>query len=334
MARFDPFHKTLRLSALKDSVVVLSGGATGIGAATVRDFYSRGAKVVFGDVNSEAAEALVGSTSPEKVHYIKTDVTSYKEVRNLFQFALSRYGHVDHAIANAGILEQPGWFKRHTTIEELAEQPSTITLDVNLTGVVFFAHLALASLSQDNGGGMKDKTLTLISSHGGFKETPGMFLYSTAKHAVIGLMRSLRPYVTRSFPGVRVNAVCPSMTITGMVDGVKGDWQQGNLPVNQPEDIAHTLIGIAAACPGSDAMWYDERESPGLHARESVGSTNWDNKLQRGIHGRAIYVLGAKCYDIEEGLDKTEPIWLGKEASQTVKAAQQSLGVGDNWIEK
>lgn len=334
MARFDPCHETLRLSALKDSVVVLSGGATGIGAATVRDFFSRGANVIFGDVKSEAAEAVVKSTSPERVHYIKTDVRSYKEVQTLFQFAVSRYGHIDHAIANAGVLEQPGWFDPRTSIEDMAEHPSTLTLDVNLTGVIFFSHLAVSYLAQGNDGGIRDKSLTLLSSHGGFKETPGMFLYSTAKHAVIGLMRSLRPYVTHSFPGIRVNAVCPSMTLTIMVDGIKEDWRDKSLPINRPEDIASVLVGTAAAGPGTDAMWYDEQESPNLHANESVGSTDWDNKLQRGLHGRALYVLGAQCYDIEEGLDKTEPIWLGKEASKKVIVAQQSLGVGDKWIEK
>lgn len=145
-------------------------------------------------------------------------------------------------------------------------------------------------------------------------------------------MRSLRPYVTHKFPGVRVNAVCPSMTLTNMVDGVVGDWQKKNLPVNLPQDIASVLVGIAAAGPGSDAMWYDEQESPGLRARESVGSTDWDNKLQAGLHGRALFVLGRKYYDIEEGLEKTEPIWLGKEASKNVKGAQESLGLGDKWI--
>ncbi|KAE8381781.1 putative 3-hydroxyacyl-CoA dehydrogenase [Aspergillus bertholletiae] len=308
MARFDPNHKTLHLSALEDAVVVLSGGSTGIGASTVRELFFRGANVIFGDVNDAAAEEVIISTSPEKVHYVKTDVRCYEDVRKLFQFALSRYGRVDHAIANAGVLERPGWFDPQNSLDDLAKEPSTFTLDVNLTGVVFFTHLALAYLSQNNDDGAVDKSLTLLSSHGGFKETPGMFLYSTAKHAVIGLMRSLRPYVANTFPGVRVNAVCPSMTRTNMVDGVVGDWQKGDLPVNGPEDIASVLVAIAAAGP------------------------DWDNKLQRGLHGRAIYVLGGQSYDIEEGLDKTEPIWLGKDASAKVKLAQQSLGVGDKWI--
>lgn len=176
MARFDPNHKTLRLSALENSVVVLSGGATGIGAATVQDLFSRGAIVVFGDVNSAAAEAVVKSTSPERVHYVKTDVRSYEQVRNLFQFALTRYGRVDHAIANAGVLEHPGWFDPQASIEDTAKQPNTFTLDVNLVGVIFFSHLAVSYLPQGNEGGIRDKSLTLLSSHAGFKETPGMML--------------------------------------------------------------------------------------------------------------------------------------------------------------
>lgn len=82
-------------------MVVYTGGSTGIGAATVKFLSQSSAKVVIGDINAEAAEALCkecpGST------FVKTDVTHYDEIYNLFKKAHDKYGRIDHAVCCAGI---------------------------------------------------------------------------------------------------------------------------------------------------------------------------------------------------------------------------------------
>jgi NAD(P)-dependent dehydrogenase (short-subunit alcohol dehydrogenase family) len=108
MARFDPSHASLDYTRFKASAVVLTGGASGIGAATVRLLHEHGAIVVFGDVDSTKAESLISSLPSASIDFVRTDVTSYSDNLNLFELALSKYGHVDHAIANAGLIEQPG----------------------------------------------------------------------------------------------------------------------------------------------------------------------------------------------------------------------------------
>jgi NAD(P)-dependent dehydrogenase (short-subunit alcohol dehydrogenase family) len=102
MAQFIP--KDSAFARLKDSVVVISGGATGIGAATVKLLANHGAKIVVGDVNVDAAKELAKAAPNLEIR--QCDVSKYDEVYALFRFAYDKYGHVDHAFSCAGVLEQ------------------------------------------------------------------------------------------------------------------------------------------------------------------------------------------------------------------------------------
>jgi NAD(P)-dependent dehydrogenase (short-subunit alcohol dehydrogenase family) len=136
MARFDPKHHSLNFSALKDAVVIITGGATGMGREAVRLFSTHGSKVNFGDNNREEAQKLCSSLASDSVHLIPMDARRYQDNLRLFKFAMSEYGRVDHAIANAGIMERCGWFDAGLTLDDLENCPDTSTLDVNLTGPV------------------------------------------------------------------------------------------------------------------------------------------------------------------------------------------------------
>jgi NAD(P)-dependent dehydrogenase (short-subunit alcohol dehydrogenase family) len=87
-------------------VVVLTGCANGIGAATVKLFHSKDAKIVFGEVNVAGAEEVIKQTPSESVHFQKCDAGDYGDNLALFKTALQKYGHIDHAVANAGIIKQ------------------------------------------------------------------------------------------------------------------------------------------------------------------------------------------------------------------------------------
>ena len=190
---------------LKDKVVVVSGGALGVGASLVRLLHSAGAHVVFGDVLDEPGTNLakeLSSNAESNVKYVHCDVTSYDQNLRLFDTALEISGRIDHAVANAGLGEQGSMFDPDLTLESVREEPkqSMKVVDVNLKGPLYFARLASVYLRQSGSGSDKsssdksssDKSLTLVSSVAGFREDPGLNVYVPSKHGVLGMMRVLR----------------------------------------------------------------------------------------------------------------------------------------------
>ena len=222
MTHFDPSNSSLL--DLSDSVCVLTGGSTGIGAAVVSLLASQGANVVFGDVASPSDDLKKLS----RVTYVPCDVRKYQDIVKLFDTALDKHGRVDHAMANAGIVERGGWFDPSSGIEGVRKgSPESLVMEVNSQGVMWFAQVAVQYLSHDvkREDGYKNKSLTLTASIASWLETPGLFAYQCSKHSVLGLMRTLRLYLSGAFAqvegGIRVNSISPSMTDTQMVDGIR-----------------------------------------------------------------------------------------------------------------
>ncbi|MCJ1322575.1 hypothetical protein MMC15_007924, partial [Xylographa vitiligo] len=286
MSRFAPSQESL--ASLRGKVVVLTGGANGIGAATVRLLFEAGASVVFGDMDTKNGELLVEELRSQEVLFIMTDVSKYEDNLTLFKTAYKAFGKVDHAMSIAGIVEQGNWFDPALTIESV---PTKAVLDVNLLGVLYFARIASVYLRQNRQEG-EDKSLTLLSSVAGFKESPGLFVYQAAKHGVLGLMRTLRPYLPAAC-AIRVNAICPWMTATAIVAGIEAEWYAANLPVNQPAHIATVIVDVARSA---------------------------------GLNGKAMYVEGGRAWEVEDNLARLEPQWMGEEPSRTLALGQELLG--------
>lgn len=295
MSQFHPDKS--QFSKLKGKVVVLTGGAAGIGASTVRYLHQAGALVVFGDVQDDAAESLLFSLSnPSTITYIHTDVTKYAENIKLFKTALEKHGRVDHACPLAGVIESGKWFDPSLTIESVEKEESRTTIDVNLIGTAMFARIAVVYLRHGKQDG-EDKSLTLISSAAGFRESPGIPLYQCSKHGVMGLMRSLRKQLYRGF-GIRINCVNPGMTDTQMTRSIVQSFRTANQPVNTADDVAETILG---------------------------------EMTTEGFYGKAVYVEGGKGWEIEEGLDRTMPQWVGEEPARRIKEVLAVVGTGDAW---
>lgn len=178
MAHFVPAKATF--SRLKDSIVCISGGATGIGAAVVKILASSGAKVVVGDINSEAAEQL--SKDNTGVSHVRCDVTKYEDIYKLFRTAYDKHGRVDHAVSCAGIFEVGNWYDPELTVDTVKDHSGdTKTLDVNVIGSLHFARVASVFLrtgrQQD-----QDRSLLLLSSVNAWRDSPGLFLYQVCSH--------------------------------------------------------------------------------------------------------------------------------------------------------
>ncbi|TKA69825.1 hypothetical protein B0A55_07502 [Friedmanniomyces simplex] len=293
---------------LEGKVVVLTGGALGVGSCIVRLLHTAGAHVFFGDILAEPGRALERELSKAnaKVHFVHCDVTSYADNLALFDAAYTSCGRVDHAIANAGLGEQGNMFDPDLTLESVKEEPkkSMSLVDVNLKGPLYFARVASAYLKQPdvNGKGATaaaDKSLTLVSSVAGFREDPGLYVYIASKHGVLGLMRALRGPLLRSQPHpIRTNAICPWMTRTRLVAGIDKIWAEAGLPSNEPEDVARVIVGVLA-----------------------------DGQ----VNGGTMYIEGGRGWNVEEGLLKTRREWLGEERERQLDRGSEMMGGGEHW---
>ena len=132
-----------------------------------------------------------GSDSTSPPVFVKMDVSKYDDNIRLFRTALETYGRVDHAIACAGVLERGKWFDPGLTVDTIEKPETETTIAINLLGTVYFARIAAVYLRHGREEG-QDKSLTLISSAAGFRDSPGLFMYQVTKHGVMGLLRTLR----------------------------------------------------------------------------------------------------------------------------------------------
>ena len=221
---------------LKDSVIVITGGANGIGASTVRLLVDAGAKVVIGDYDSKAGENLVSSFNSNQPTFVKVDVSKYEDNIKLFKTALEKHGRVDHAVACAGIIERGKWFDPELTVETVEKPETNQVIEINLLGVVYFARIAVVYL-RHNKGKDDDKSLTLISSAAGFRDSPGLFMYQCSKHGVMGLLRTTRKVINER-DGIRINAICPGIVDSNMTVSIIDSFKETGQAINMPEDVA------------------------------------------------------------------------------------------------
>lgn len=301
MSQFPHFPNTERFSALKGKVVVVTGGASGIGAQLVRVLYLHGANVIFGDINQQLGEAFVKtllsddqpSSTKGEVMFILCDVCDYKHMYNLFRAAGDKYDHVDHAVFCAGVVESmtSSYFGPDLTIDTVGQDPGdTRAIDVNFLAACAFARISLPFLRSRNSP--SDSSLTFLSSVTGFRDAPGMFLYQTSKQAILGLMRAMRASIFAR-DGIRINAVCPGMTespmttASGLIDLFKN-----RTPQSQAESPSHYQSSMAVA--------------------EHITSVI----LSEGLNGKSIYVEEGKGWDFEDGLIREMPRWLGEEPTR------------------
>ncbi|KAF2217799.1 hypothetical protein CERZMDRAFT_92446 [Cercospora zeae-maydis SCOH1-5] len=291
MAEFVP-DETL-FTQLKDKVVVITGGATGIGAATVKLLTKHEAFIVMGDVNVEAATQLLEHLS-QNLTFVRTDVSDYSQIYTLCEQAFQKYGRIDHAISCAGIFEQGNWFDAVLDIESVKQPGSTKVLDVNLLGTLHFARIASVFLREGERASGSNTSLTLLSSVNAFRDSPGLFLYQMSKHAVQGLLRSTRKTLLER-DGIRVNAVCPGVTDTAMTTGIIGAFKDNNLFWQPPESVAKIILGLV---------------------------TN------KAVAGKAVYVEGGDGWEFEDSLYAAQPQWLGEEAARRLRVNSEAVQRG------
>ncbi|CAK7236797.1 hypothetical protein SCUCBS95973_009731 [Sporothrix curviconia] len=278
----------------KDKVVVLTGGATGIGAATVRKLHGLGAFVNFLDVDRKNAEALVqglGGSNP--VRFYPGSVSVWADQVRFFEGVVAQYGRVDIVLANAGIMSA-GEPLLADTLDDAGhlKEPSLGVLDVTLRGVILTSKLAIHTFRKQKSPG----SLVITGSAASYVDAPGLPLYGVAKHGVLGLMRSLRDDIAAEPTNIRVNLVAPSFVDTPFTAHALATWKKNNLPINQASDIAKALLFLA---------------------------------LNQEYNGRSIYVTGGIFAEIEGPIEATRPTWLGKQNEEWYQQRKATARLAD-----
>src|SRR5580698_4152046 len=200
-----------RSVAMSNSVVLITGALTGIGRAAAVAFAKHGAKVVVAGRHDEAGNALAKELRSlgTEAEFINADVRKEEDVRNMVDRTVARFGRLDVAVNNAATEGQVG------PITDQTAESFAATFDTNVLGVVLsMKHEVRAMQAQGHGN------IVNISSTYGHEGAAFASIYVGAKHAVEGITKSVALEVAKS--GIRVNAVAPGPTDTGMLSRFTG----------------------------------------------------------------------------------------------------------------
>lgn len=224
-------------------VVLITGALTGIGRATAVAFAREGAQLVVSGRRETEGQALAKELRGLGVEaeFVKADVRKEEDVRNLVNKTVERFGRLDVAVNNAGTEGQTG------PLTEQSAETYAATFDTNVLGVVLsLKHELRAMYAQKQG------SIINVSSLAGQRGFAGAAIYVASKHAVEGLTKSAA--LEAAAAGVRVNAVAPGPTETGMLNRFTGSEENKNLflqriPLQRAgsvNEIAQTILFLAS----------------------------------------------------------------------------------------
>lgn len=224
-------------------VALVTGGNSGIGKATAIKFAEQGAKVVIAARRVDQGNAVVEEIERAggEAMFVQTDVAAAGDVRNVLTQTVARFGRLDFAFNNAGILQD------HSLVHETADDIWNLGIAVNLTGTFQCMKAELAQMLKQGSG-----VIINDSSAGGLRGTQGRSSYIAAKHGVIGLTKAAALEYVRS--GIRVNAICPGFIDTPMTASFYGDHEgRDRIASNQapgrhgePEEVAAVVTWLCS----------------------------------------------------------------------------------------
>ena len=218
---------------VRDKVVLVTGGASGIGFATAELLTTNGARLVLADhdrATGERASATLGAV------FMHLDVRDPAQWRDVCERVARDHGRLDVVYLNAGV-NCPS-----RSIAEVSVEDLTRTVETNLYGIVYGVHSCLRLL-EANGG-----AIVVTASIAGLRRSEADPIYAMTKHGVIGLMRSLATQLAER--NITINAVCPTVTDTPMVRGnaeFRREFEPLGIPMLEPAAVAHAVLGILAS---------------------------------------------------------------------------------------
>ena len=218
------------MNTLEGKRTIVTGGASGIGYATVQALAGAGARPIILDRDTRAGEQAAATLGVPFIEFDVTDAAAWIDLAGRLD---ADYGGLDIAFLNAGVRGGP------RLIEELTPDQLTRVLNVNLAGVTYGIRYCLDLLSRRGGA------IVVTASIAGMRPSYADPVYGMTKHGVIGLMRSLAPQLAER--NISINAVCPSVTDTPMVrsnEEIVEHFESNSLPMLEPADIAHAVLSL------------------------------------------------------------------------------------------
>ena len=231
---------------MKDKVVLVTGGAAGIGKATALRFAEEGANVIICDVNETLGQETVQQLGADAAFY-KVNVASRDEVQKWIAAVVAKYGRIDVLVNNAGVLRdgQLIKFKDGELVGQMSEADFDLVISVNLKGV-FNCTQAAAAVMATQGSGVILNASSVVGLDGNFGQTN----YVATKSGVIGMTKVWARELGKF--GIRVNAVAPGFISTDMINAMPEKVLEGmksRTPLRrlgEPRDIANAYLFLAS----------------------------------------------------------------------------------------
>ena len=231
-------------NAMRGKVALVTGASSGIGRATAIAFSAAGATVVVSDVDRPGGEETVSliENAGGTATFIHADVSEAADVEALISGIVASHGQLDYAFNNAGIEG------RQASIAEATEENWDRVTSIDLKGCFLCMKYELQQMLKQGSG-----SIVNCASIAGLVGFPGTSAYVASKHGVIGLTKSAA--LECASTGIRVNAVCPGVIATPMVDRVTGKAPEAEAAmarmqpmerVGQPEEIAAAVLWLCS----------------------------------------------------------------------------------------
>ncbi len=228
--------------SLEGKVAIITGGASGIGAATARRFASRGARLMLADLNEEALSAVAKELGDDGASVATriTDVGDLDQVEALTEAAVEQFGRLDILFNNAGI----GTYGQTPDLDPKAWHR---VIDVDLHAVFYGCRAAIPHLRQSGGG-----SIINTASVSGLSGDYGLAAYNAAKGALVNFTKTLA--IDHARENIRVNAVCPGAIETGLTapmranEALMGEFAR-LIPIGRmgrPEEVADLVAFLAS----------------------------------------------------------------------------------------
>lgn len=190
---------------LKNKIIVITGGSSGIGAASVKLFAEQGGTVVFTGRDIEKGKNYERELLSERldVVFYKCDVSNSDDIKKLKKYIDDEYGRLDILFNNAGVL-------RTGNIDEICEEDWDLVYNVHVKSLLYISKEFMPILKKSHGVVLNNTSINGLHS---YIKGQRSYMYATSKSAAIQFTR----YLAKNYaPEVRVNALCPGMTVTNL----------------------------------------------------------------------------------------------------------------------
>jgi len=240
----------------QNKIAIVTGGSFGIGYATAAALAKSGASVLIVDWIENPTGLSDLQKDGSHVRFFQCDVSKSSDVSAMVDYALKTFGRIDIAVNNAGI--EGATAQSHECTEENWDK----TIGINLKGVWLCMKAEISSMLRQGGGAIVN-----VASIAGLIGFPGLPAYVASKHGIVGLTKTAALEYAKM--GIRINAVCPGVIKTAMVDRITGKDKtvekafENQEPVGRmgrPEEVAEAILWLcsnAASFVTGDAMAVD-----------------------------------------------------------------------------